>query len=418
MLRTIQRKMALLLTTLLLLSLLPTASLASGTIYKQGKPVGTTEGYESGANWFGEDFAYDITDEEAIWELLMKPITVLTVKSDAPEKTRVYPLVSPGGEKVLDEFMGGSFFAELGAVHVLSESVDGYTLIEGIDDYDRLIEGYVKTSTLKEVTPNKKYGIVIDKLTQRLYVFIDGKFWSDCAISTGLINDEQPFNETATGEYLIGSWVGGFDSEGMICDKAIRFNGGDLIHQVPYILLGDGSKRFSKYEAQLGQKASHGCVRTARYPNEEGLSIHWLWDNLKIGTKVLVWDDEGRVYPYPDDDLELYYNRDGGSYYHATANCSSIRSKYLPLKGIFKYSEIDTGDYAKLEPCASCTPAKRKSIIDQVNIARGVTPEGLGTPAVLQTQDTATSDTSPSSIDSPMITTSNGDIEITISDID
>ena len=35
------------------------------------------EGYDTGAIWFGEDFHYDITDEEACWELLMKPITVL-----------------------------------------------------------------------------------------------------------------------------------------------------------------------------------------------------------------------------------------------------------------------------------------------------------------------------------------------------
>ena len=27
------------------------------------------EGYETGETWFGEDFAYDITDEQACWEL-------------------------------------------------------------------------------------------------------------------------------------------------------------------------------------------------------------------------------------------------------------------------------------------------------------------------------------------------------------
>ena len=34
------------------------------------------------------------------------------------------------------------------------------------------------------------------------------------------------------GAPLIGNWVGGFDSEGMYCDMGIRFNGGDLLHQV------------------------------------------------------------------------------------------------------------------------------------------------------------------------------------------
>ena len=35
---------------------------------------GDLSGYRSGADWFGEDFHYDITDEEACWALLQKPI--------------------------------------------------------------------------------------------------------------------------------------------------------------------------------------------------------------------------------------------------------------------------------------------------------------------------------------------------------
>ena len=66
----------------------------------------------------------------------------------------------------------------------------------------------------KTVTPNDKYGVIIDKLTQRLYVFIDGKLWSSCSVSTGLPNDEQPYNETAAGEYLIVSWGRRFRQRG------------------------------------------------------------------------------------------------------------------------------------------------------------------------------------------------------------
>ena len=96
----------------------------------------------------------------------------------------------------------------------------------------------------------------------------------------------------------------------------IRFNNGDLLHQVPYVQLADGTKRFEKYEKLLGTKASHGCVRVARIASEEGLNIKWLWDNLKKGTKLLVWDDDGRPLPYPDSSTILYYNPDGGQYYH------------------------------------------------------------------------------------------------------
>jgi len=325
------------------------------------------EGYESGQNWFGEDFAYDITDTQACWDLLMRPITVL----DVEEREVVYLLTEPGGAKVNNDKLGGFIAGSTAAVHVLGEDQDGWTLIEGIDDYDRLIRGYVRTKLLKTVTPNPKYGIIIDKMTQRLYMFIDGKLFSSVAVSTGLTNDEQPYNETSTGEYLISSWVGGFDSEGMFCEMGIRFNNGDLLHQVPYIALADGTKRFEKYEKLLGTKASHGCVRVARVASAEGLNIKWLWDNLKKGTKLLIWDDDGRALPYPESATTLYYNPDGGKYYHAIEDCSTVKNQYLPLKA-FTYAELDTDPFRTLEPCPGCSPVRRKSVIDDMNRARGV----------------------------------------------
>lgn len=405
MMRTLQRIVSSLLTALLLFTLLPAAASAK-TVAEW------LEGYETGETWFGEDFAYDITDEEACWELLMRPITVL----DAGEKEAIYPRVTPDGEKVNNDKLGGFINGASAAVHVLGEDEDGWTLIEGLDYYNRVIRGYVRTKLLKTVTPNEKYGIIIDKLTQKLHVFIDGKYWSSCAISTGLPNDEQPYNETAAGEYLIVSWVGEFDSEGMMCDMALRFNGGDMIHQVPYVYLADGSKRFTKWEEQLGQKASHGCVRTARVANDDGLNIRWLWENVKRNTKVVVWDDRGRMLPYPDDSLELYYNTEGGKYYHATANCKSVKEKYLPLTG-FKYSELETGAYAKLDPCPSCTPVKRKSVIDEQNIARGaVTPEEVAASA---TEPPASEEPEETAAQTPEETDSGGSsggVQITIMD--
>ena len=331
------------------------------------------EGYDSGATWFGEGYAYDVNDAVANWELLMRPITVLNVG----EREVVYPLVSPDGQRVNTDKLGGGIAGSYAAVHVLGADEGGWTLIEGIDDYDRLIRGYVRTKLLKTATPSNKYGIVIDKLTQRLYVYTNGELLGSCAVSTGLMNDEQPYNETSSGEYLISSWVGGFDSEGMYVEMGIRFNNGDLLHQVPYVTLADGTKRFDKFETLLGQKASHGCVRVARIPSADGISIQWLWDNLKKGTKVVIWDDDGRVLPYPSEDTQLYYNAEGGKYYHSYATCPTVKDKYLPLTG-FLYSELDTAPFDQLEPCQSCTPVKRKSVIDALNISRGViqAPEG------------------------------------------
>ena len=61
------------------------------------------EGFDTGETWFGEDFHYDITDEEACWELLQKPITIL----DAEQKEEIYPRVEPDGKKVNNDKLGG-----------------------------------------------------------------------------------------------------------------------------------------------------------------------------------------------------------------------------------------------------------------------------------------------------------------------
>ena len=328
------------------------------------------EGFDTGETWFGEDFAYDITDEAACWELLMKPITIL----DAGQREEIYPRQTPDGKKVNNDKLGGFINGASAAVHVLGEDEDGWTLIEGIDYYNRVIRGYVRTRLLKTVTPNEKYGVIIDKLTQRLYVFIDGKLWDSCLVSTGLPNDEQPYNETAAGEYLLCSWVGDFDSEGMICATALRFNGGDMIHEVPHNVGYDGSPSYGRWEALLGQRASHGCVRTQRIATEKGLNARWLWDNLKKNTKVIVWDDKGRKMPYPDDERQLFYNPNGGRYYHADAYCSSVKTKYKPLSA-FTYGELDTSAYLSLEPCTTCQPPRRKTLIAQENLARGAITE-------------------------------------------
>ncbi len=354
--------------SLLLMAVLLLAGILTPTQTAYAKTVAQwLEGYQTGAVWFGEDFAYDITDTKACWDLLMKPITVL----DVDETESVYPLQTPGGDKVNNDKLGGFINGASAAVHVLGDDEDGWTLIEGLDYYNRVIRGYVKTRLLKTVTPNEHYGVIVDKLTQRLYVFIDGEYFSSCAVSTGLPNDEQPYNETSSGEYLAISWSGGFESEGMFCAMAIRFNNGDKMHEVPYNLLADGTKRYSRWEPLLGQKASHGCIRVARLANEDGLNQTWLWNNLKRLTKIVIWDDAGRVIPYPAEDSLLYYNTDNGQYYHSYANCASVRDKYLPLTA-FTYAELDTGIFAGLEPCPSCSPAKRKSVIDKQNLDRGV----------------------------------------------
>ena len=331
------------------------------------------EGYDTGAIWFGEDFAYDITDEAACWELLMKPIVVL----DAGQTEAIAPRKTPGGEKVNTDKLGGTINGESAAVHVLGEDEDGWTLIEGLDYYNRIIRGYVKTNLLKTVTPSGEMGIIIDKLTQQMYVFIDGTLWDSCLISTGLPNDSQPYNETAAGEYLMVSRVGDFDSEGMICAMALRFNGGDMIHQVPYVFLADGTKRFSTWEAKLGTRASHGCIRVQRKRTEKGVNMRWIWNNMKdkMKTRLVIWEDwQGRQIAIPDAETPLYYNPKKGKDYHDSPTCYGVDDRFEPLTA-FTYGELETDAYKKLKVCIYCNPPLREAAIQEINAAHLTQPE-------------------------------------------
>ena len=83
--------------------------------------------------------------------------------------------------------------------------------------------------------------------------------------------------------------------------------------------------------------------------------------SLTAATKVV---DAGTPTPHytlmptnsPDPNMILYYNPDGGSFYHTNANCSSTAIKYLPLKGSFRFSEIGNYD---LKPCMKCNAPNR-----------------------------------------------------------
>ena len=53
-------------------------------------------------------------------------------------------------------------------------------------------------------------------------------------------------------------------------------------------------------------------------------------------------------------DTVLYYQPDGGEYYHLDQNCLSVYQKYLPLQDSFRYSELNDEPYRNLKPCQVC----------------------------------------------------------------
>lgn len=323
-------------------------------------------------------------NEADIWEVMMQPMVVI----DGDQKTQ-YLLRKTPDNSTKRENVVGEITCDSQGVHVLETRSDGWSYVEafnssygdtynkkghrGFGNTDDLIRGYVKTSELKIVEPRTDYGLLIDKLEQKMYIFSDGKCIGTLLVSTGLNNAEQPWNETPAGEYFMISRSGGFPAGNLWCAYGMRVNDGTLIHEVPYIGNEDtpsSQRDYSSTVPQLGKKASHGCIRVQKAANEQGQNIKWLWDNIKVRTKVLIWDDTGRLVPYPADDTPLYYNPNNGQNYHEDQYCSHVKSRYLPLTA-FTYGELDTGKYSKLTACKYCAKIMTKQQIDAMNKENG-----------------------------------------------
>lgn len=324
-------------------------------------------------------------DWEAIWEVMISPMTIIRGSGKEAQKQTYKLRKAPdtaGGSNII-----GEITCESQGVNVLETLDNGWTYIEaynssygpkntsrrGYGETDELIRGYVETDRLDTFTPRTEYGLLIDKLTQRLYILTENGLFTTLLISTGYPTKEQPWNETPAGEYYLCSKVGDFPSGNMTCGYGMRFNSGDILHEVPYLFNEKYESRdYSYTEKYLGEKASHGCVRVQRKKNEEGVNMEWIWENVPLKTKLLIWDDSDRPLAYPvADDYPIYYNPSGGKYYHADQNCSSIKNRYLPLKGVTTYLELDSEELSYLKPCEHCSAPARKSEISKYNASIG-----------------------------------------------
>ena len=312
----------------------------------------------------------DITDEETVWNVLMQPMTILYSSRDKADRTQVILREEPDeksrGVGVVTRINQG--------VHVLETLDNGWSLIEcysasfhdsAIKAWNMLVQGYIKTDELRVVEPQTEYGIVIDKLAQRLYLFKEGHLYTTLLVSTGLANAKQPYNETRSGEFFLTSAVGAFKDGNLTYEMAIRFNSGDLLHEIPHYTNADGTRRYGYGLNDLGSKASHGCIRVQRYRTPEGVNMTWLWNNRVKNTKLLIWEDwQGRQLPFPDHDLTLYYNPSGGEMYHSQETCYSAEGKVFTP---FTYGELEQGGFASLKRCPYCAPALRVAEIQAIN---------------------------------------------------
>ena len=332
----------------------------------------------------------DISDEEAVWNMLMEPITVVDLGNKAAKnhslrtKLNLYMRREPNANsKVVGEITNLSQ-----GLRVIEQRDDGWSLVECysssfanhpktiIGAWNILVQGYVESKYLKQVQPTDEIALLVDKLSQRLYVFCEGKLVSTLVCSTGLVDQPdarkpQPYNETRSGEFLIINMTGKLDSDGLICSYAMRFNSGDEIHEVPHQLdKRDNRKVFGQREKNLGTKRSHGCIRVQEHPDPDGINMAWIYSRIYSRSlcgkvKIAIWEDwQGRQIPVPDPDTPLYYNPKGGQYYHRLDHCTNGKGKTFSS---FTYSQLDEGDYAKLKRCEYCTPPLRELEIAAIN---------------------------------------------------
>lgn len=315
--------------------------------------------------------AMDISDEEAIWAMLMQPM--ITVRGDPRSQAPIHEQPNESSAVV------GEVTCESQGVHLIEQLDGGWSRIEcysssfkdsEAEAYNRLVVGYIRTDKLTERKVKTKYGLIVDKLTQRLYLFHDGRLLDTLAVSTGLADDEHPWNETRSGEFVLSSPTGAFPSDNLICNYGIRYNDGDLLHEVPHVVTSSG-KNYGYTEPKLGSRASHGCIRVQRKRTPNGINMRWLWNELKdqMGTRLLIWEDwPGRQIAIPDVNLPLYYNAKGGEYYHAAATCYGVKDKYLPLTA-FTYGALEDEPFRQLTACPYCYPPARLAIIADINAA-------------------------------------------------
>ena len=366
--------------TALLCAMLPLTAQAAGPIgpFFTHDPTMNYPVNTPGRETCGKEDCYwetpmDYTDTQAVWAMLMAPITVI----DGNFRTQIHLMAEPRA----DSAEIGEITCASQGVHVLEHLENGWSKIECYSSsfkesstkaWNALQTGYVQTKLLKEVQVRSDYALIVDKLTQRCYVYKNGVFYDELLASTGLSGKDDPWNETRSGEFMIYSPTGQFKSEPYLCRYGLRYNDGDLLHEIPYKKRESG-KDYTHTEPLLGQRASHGCLRIQRKRTEKGTNMTWLWNNLseKMRTRLVVWEDwPGRQIPVPAANTVLYYNTKAGAYYHDSPSCYGVLDKYEPLTA-FTYGELGTEDF-EFKPCEYCVPPRTTENIAQINAAHAI----------------------------------------------
>lgn len=218
-----------------------------------------------------------------IWAIMQQPSVVADLKKQTDHLT-LYAEKGNKGEA-------------LGTVHGQSQGLrviklEGKYAFVGAWNHETgdYVEGWVKQSDLKVVQPRGPYGLLVDKTAQTMTVYYEGEKLDTFRISTGLPVETRMIRETPAGAYLTVDRIAYFEDEGYQYDYVIRYDGGNLIHQMGYEKTGS-RKDFSDHTPLIGAKASHGCIRVSNVPSEQGINAYWLYTRIPYGTRLILMDD-------------------------------------------------------------------------------------------------------------------------------
>lgn len=229
----------------------------------------------------GEILPPDDADESTMWNWMMKPSVVVDIGFHQHQKILKEP-------ELRSESLG-TVHGQTQGMKVLDLSVPGWARVGAWNhETGEYVEGWVPQDKLKVVHPETDYGLVFRKSDQSLTVYFQGNVLDTLRISTGKAEKKHADYETPAGAYLTGTHRGSFSSNGKKFDYVIQYDGGNMIHQIPY-WWKNGLKDFSAGAEALGTKASHGCIRVQAEPSGlAGINAYWLWTHIPFGSRVII----------------------------------------------------------------------------------------------------------------------------------
>lgn len=224
------------------------------------------------------------TDSEAdIWAKMIAPATVIDIRNVAHQRVYAEPNAA---SRVLGTLHGQSQCLSVLEIQEKWVRVSAWNHERGAP-----VEGWVPRRVLKVVQPRTEYGLLVDKKAQTLTLFREGKIVDTLLVSTGRMTKGELYQETAAGSFLTDEHMSDYSTNGLKYDFVIRYDGGNLLHQIPYAWNESGKKEMNPGEMYLGTKASHACIRIQEKPGASGLNAYWFWTHLPYHTRVIVLDD-------------------------------------------------------------------------------------------------------------------------------